>query len=160
MARQRPGRKATKMVSAITTRAGAFIEMAHPGAHKNKRIAQLFAISPDMAKLLRRGEGWTAERIGQAASHFGRDFVAFVFQDVMGPARPYEPDPEILALKSRVARVEARVGVDDGVVAPPAGTARREPMRSVEATSDARGDEGGGVGPQAVGLDGVGAARR
>lgn len=153
MARRRKA-SMTSQTANIAGRAGDFLERAFPGPHKSKRVAQRFEISPAMAKLLRAGEGWTAQRIGQAAHLFGRDFVAFVFQDVMGPARPYELDPQIAALNDRLMRLraQARDG-DDGIVAPAVDPARREPQGNVDAEGRAGADEGGEVGSAVVAVD-------
>ncbi len=63
----------------IADRAGWFLDQAHPGPHKNKRVARAFGISPEMAQLLRHGRGWTVKRLEQAAKLFGKSFYQAVF---------------------------------------------------------------------------------
>jgi hypothetical protein len=62
----------------IAARAGAFLEINHYGAHKDKRIARALSISPAMAKLLRAGRGWTVARLDQAILRWPT-FQAFVW---------------------------------------------------------------------------------
>jgi hypothetical protein len=100
------------MVIDITQRAGAFLEIAHPGAHKNKRIAQRHGISPDMAKVLRRGEGWTAARIGEAASIYGRAFVDYVFQNAPRHVVPLVAAPtaaDLADLKAEIQKTQQEI---------------------------------------------------
>src|SRR5690348_11070703 len=111
----------TPMMRSITAeRLGAALDANTRGSAQNQRIAQMFKCSADFAGDLRRGVGWTPQRIDQAIHHFGAAFVQMVFGDMMGPAKPYEPVPELVALQARMARLEARFGGDDGVVTPAA----------------------------------------
>ena len=111
----------TSLGSSLTRRAGFFLDQVFPGPHRNKRIAQALGISPDMAKLLRRGRGWTPERFASLAREHGWRFVEHVFEPVIGSAL----DRELLELKARLARLEsadARAGHRvDAEVAPVAG---------------------------------------
>jgi hypothetical protein len=83
----------------IADRAGWFLDQAHPGPHKSKRVALRFGISPDMAKLLRKGRGWTVERLEQAAKIFGQSF----YQAVLNPSAESRSHD----LAQRVERLEA-----------------------------------------------------
>lgn len=144
-------RSITPMMRSITAeRLGAALDLNTRGPSQNKRIAQLLGCSADFAGDLKRGIGWTPHRIDQCIQHFGAVFVQMVFGEVMGPVRPYEPDPEIVALRHRMARLEARVGGDDEFVAPGAGTARRDPEGGLEAAGGDRADQGRDVGSAAL----------
>src|SRR5581483_11149042 len=68
----------------ITSRLRFYFETQIMGPHKVKRLAQIFDCSPDMAKLLKRGEGWTLARMEQARKHFGPSFIDFVFGPLGG----------------------------------------------------------------------------
>jgi hypothetical protein len=85
---------AVKSPNEIAQRAGFFLDQAFPGANRDKRIAQRLDISPNMAGLLRRGQGWTVERLGQLRELGGAAMVDFVFGRGAGvaalaPAVPY-----------------------------------------------------------------------
>ena len=61
-------------IDSISKRAAAFLEVNYSGAHKDKRIARVFGISPAMARILRAGRGWTVGRLDQAVASFGKPF--------------------------------------------------------------------------------------
>jgi len=94
----------------IAERAGWLLEKNHPGPNKAKRIARLLDVSPKMAQLLMSGQGWTASRLNQVWKLYGRDFVGFVFGGEPGmPAM----DLDLQVIKSDLAALKARLGVDD-----------------------------------------------
>jgi len=64
------GSNVTKNGSGIAARVGEFLELNYNGSSKDKRIAQDFNISPEMARKLRRGLHWTPERIDQVAKRW------------------------------------------------------------------------------------------
>lgn len=77
MARTPRGNDNGDLGSGIADRAGAFLEINYSGASKDKRIARDLGISPGMAKMLRRGRGWTVARFEQVLGLWPgfRDFV-------------------------------------------------------------------------------------
>lgn len=113
MSRPRKLKMATIMANEITSRAGDFLERAFPGPSKDKRVAQALKISPDMAGLLRRGRGWTAERISQVWKIYGQDFPRHVFglpivqSDMM--AELADLRAEIAAQREEIAHVASRI---------------------------------------------------
>lgn len=107
------GRRVVKMSSETAILAGKYLEQRFSGASTNKRIAQWAQISPEMAKLLRRGEGWTVARLDQAAKAFGDSFRLFVYQ--LRPAGPSTmPTPsdliaELAHLRSELAQTREEI---------------------------------------------------
>ena len=94
----------------IARRAALFLEINHPGAHKDKRVARALGVSPAMAKLLRAGRGWTVARLDQATLRWPK-FQAFVwpqagdFDDRLD--RVLE---EISAVRDEINNLKAKLG--------------------------------------------------
>ena len=108
MSRKRKATMSSQMANDISCRLGAFMDLVNPGPHKDKHIAQRLDISVAMAKVLRSGRGWTAARIGQVWSIYGRDFVNYVFD-----GRPMSAiDADLETIKSDLAILKARLGTD------------------------------------------------
>src|SRR5688572_9462555 len=59
-------------------RAAMALERCIPGPNRDKAIARLFGVSDRMARYLRCGQHWTAERLGQASQALGARFDAYV----------------------------------------------------------------------------------
>lgn len=68
-------------------RAGWYVERVTHGPHQDKRGAALLRCSPNMFWRLKRGEGWTVERLSLAAKVFGHSFVEVVFGPLTGQGR-------------------------------------------------------------------------
>ena len=82
MARVRKGKSFAqegKMTFDFGLRAGSALDRLVPGPHRDKSIARLFGISVRMAKYLRAGEHWTADRLSQASAVLGVAFVAALY---------------------------------------------------------------------------------
>lgn len=76
---QRKGSVTDASANEIASRATWFVTRVDSGAHADKRTAQRFGVSVSMAKLLRRGQGWTLARVEQARRSFGPSFDHMVF---------------------------------------------------------------------------------
>ena len=115
MSRPNPANPVSKMhndlaqtelaVPTLAERAALFLETEYPRPHRDKRIARDYRISPSMARVLRAGRGWTAERLDQAVRLYGHRFV-----DALFGAEPdaHELRAELDGLKARLARLEER----------------------------------------------------
>jgi hypothetical protein len=79
VARSQDSNEVGESASAIGARAGAFLEINYAGASKDKRIARDLGISPQMARLLRQGRGWTVARFDQVLRLWPAAFRDFVF---------------------------------------------------------------------------------
>ena len=93
------------VASEIGRRAAAYMDQAVQGPHRDKHIARIFDCSVSMAKLLRRGQGWTAARLGQAARLWGWRFIAVVFE---GPIGRCLPALEMERIESDLADLDER----------------------------------------------------
>lgn len=88
--------------SAVSRRAGLWLDRLHPGPHKDKRIGQALGISPAMAKLLRRGRGWTVARIDQALGLWPGFGVAIVTDEADLARRLADVERDLADLKGRL----------------------------------------------------------
>lgn len=84
MSRDKRMNTATNSLHGVQYRAGKYVDASTFGRHQDKRLAEIFGCSPSMAYRLKRGEGWTIERVAQASRHFGRAFLDHVFAPVTG----------------------------------------------------------------------------
>lgn len=114
--------------SLTAQRAGSFLETQIMGAHKDKRIAQAFGISPSMAKLLRRGQGWTVRRFEQAAKIFGRSFVDCVYGPITGQGGQNGLNARVEQMAARIERLETAVACGPFAVGPAPLADRRPPV--------------------------------
>lgn len=130
------GKRITVLGNAIALRAGRYLDDHFSGSNRNKRIAQWGECSPEMAKVLRRGEGWTVARLQAAAQTFGWAFVAYVFEGVPAPVEPYTRSPELEDLHARLARLEEANGQN----APHASMADRSEIGAKTSEAQALGE--------------------
>lgn len=144
MPTRRSGSMITADTNAIADRAGWFLGVNTEGEHQAKRIARIFGCSVEMARVLRAGRGWTADRLGQAARAFGKPFIDFVFSDAPLDARPFSPSLQLAALNDRLARIEARLEVQDAP--PPAFEVRPVAREAVASDREPRRGQGGAMG--------------
>ena len=84
-------------------RAAAALDLLIPGPHRDKAIARLFGTSVRMAKYLRSGRHWTAERLSQASRALGAGFDVALYS----PAPSAQHDAEMAEIAARLARMEA-----------------------------------------------------
>lgn len=103
MARNRKANVTAETANEIAARATWFLNQTDGGAHGDKRVASRFSISLSMAKLLRRGQGWTLARIEQARRSYGPSFDHMVFGPITGGGHALES--EIAQLQSAVNRL-------------------------------------------------------
>ena len=86
----------------VQQRAAWYVNLTTSGRHQDKRLAEIFKVTPNMAYRLKRGEGWTVSRIEQAARYFGQTFVDCVFGPVTGQAGGNFVANQIAQFRSRV----------------------------------------------------------
>jgi hypothetical protein len=61
--------------TSLARNAGLALERLIAGPDRDKRLAQMFGISPRMVRYLRNGKRWTPERLAQAMALFGAEFA-------------------------------------------------------------------------------------
>jgi hypothetical protein len=94
----------------ISDRAATFLNVAFPGRHRIKRIAQALGISPAMAKKLANGCGWTVARLDQATTRWP-NFSPFVWP--AAEHRDHQLDRvlnEISAVRDDINEIKANLG--------------------------------------------------
>lgn len=100
--------------SGIAARAGVFLEINYAGGSKDKRIARDLAISPGMAKQLRRGRGWTVARFDQVMALWPTGsptgFRDFVFPPPADPGAAGELAARLEQLAQGFERLAAEIG--------------------------------------------------
>jgi hypothetical protein len=119
-----------------------YVEQCHPGPHKSKRIAQRLGISPDMAKLLRQGRGWTLARVEQARRVFGPSFDQIVFAPLAGQKGGFNVSARLEEISAEMRVLAASVkagpfGARDSAVA-----ADRDPAADRDAVDMDRREAG------------------
>lgn len=144
MSRFHPMNEHAIALSGIQERAGFFAELAVPGPHKDKRLAAMLDCSPNMAYRLRRGEGWTADRLALAAKKFGWRWVQAVFGPIAGQGGSDVFEHEIASLRARLDVLSVGLrggpfhdsgsGVDHSTTS---GSGSGEVRDSVEGSTDA-----------------------
>lgn len=95
-------------------RAADALNQLLPGEHRDKTVARLFDCSVRMAKYLRAGQHWTAERLSQASSLFGSMFDEML---VSGPELHRRMDAletEIAELRRSIKNGEPGAGYTTG----------------------------------------------
>lgn len=150
MSRPRKANVITEMANEITARAGYFLDANLPGPSKDKRLAQLLGISPDMAGLLRRGRGWTIARLEQVRRIYGAQFDQMVFGI---PARRDEVFSALAELRAEIAQTREEIAdvasrLAHVPMASMAGEATQRAGEGAQRASDAARQSRGGVGAQ------------
>lgn len=86
-------------------RVSAWLRRTYPrdGA---KLLAQDFQVSPATTKRWFQGALPENRHMAMMASRWGKRFVAYVFEPVVGPWRDYGLDDELREVKARIARLE------------------------------------------------------
>jgi len=115
-------------------RAATALDLLIPGPHRDKSVARKFGVSVRMAKYLRAGKHWTAERFTQASAVLGDAFD----MALSSPSSTSQHYAEMKDIAERLARLEARLeGMDrkeiaglapddsGGLDGPPGGFSRR-----------------------------------
>lgn len=133
--RNREGK--SNLAAGISRRAGAYLERAYAGPHRNKRIAQDLDCGVHVVKELRRGGAWTALRWAQLTRRFGWDFLGYVFGPLAGDEARYAAtvNERIEYLRAELDRL-AKELARGPLGAPPPGEG------AVGAGGDADGDRG------------------
>ena len=122
-----------RMTADYGQRAGIALDRLVAGPHRDKTVARLFGVSVRMAKYLRAGQHWTADRLTQASAMLGAAFDAALYTPVSS-ATHYS---EMAAISERLDRLEARfVEMDrggDARLAQAAGPLRNGQTRGIAA---------------------------
>lgn len=82
MARLRKGKRLAqegKMTFDFGLRAGSALDQLIPAPHRDKTVARMLNVSVRMAKYLRAGQFWTADRLTQASAVLGAAFDAALY---------------------------------------------------------------------------------
>lgn len=88
------------MTSDYGQRAAVALDQLLPGEHRDKIVARMFNVSLRMAKYLRAGQHWTADRLSQASALLGAAFdAALVSSDERHVS-------EMTEIAERLARLE------------------------------------------------------
>lgn len=109
MSREKDMNAASESLSEIQQRAAWYVDRATFGRHQDKRLAEMLRVSPNMAYRLKKGEGWTVERLGVAAQRFGWTFIQCVFGPVAGQRGGFDVTEQIADLRKRVDTLAASV---------------------------------------------------
>lgn len=97
----------SKGVKNFGRRCGDFFDVALPRGAKLKALEEVVGQGPGTARRLSRGEAPTVPQILSLAQHFGRDFVDYVFADVLPDTAEREERVGRYLKAARVDRAEA-----------------------------------------------------
>ena len=86
-------------------RVASWMRQAYP-RDAAKLAARDFECSPHTAKKWLLGERPANKHLDMMAKRWGKAFVAFIYEPIVGPWRHYAMDQELEDLKSRIAAIE------------------------------------------------------
>ena len=112
------------MTMEMGARVSAWARQAYP-RDTAKLLARDFGASPHTTKKWLSGCLPSNEHLAAMGRRWGKRFLAFVYEPVVGPWRHYAMDEELRDLKSRIAEIEREYadGSIDASPAPMAGNA-------------------------------------